>query len=444
MSWSRLEQTVPIVLAVALLFCLLTFAFFAIPSGLGSSRVDYFSLQADALRDGVLWISVGASPASCVMDGSWYAGQCFLYWGIVPAVFHLALPVVSDRVFAIAACAVATYFLLRILLRTARRLAGTDPPDPLVVLPIALFLTFGTGLAPTALLGWVYGESICFAFAFGLAGVWCLLPLAQRERIESLSIGRVVGGAVLLSLAALTRAPWFLVVVAVGLLGLSTDARALTRAPARRPVAALVCVFGLAFAIQAGLNQARFDSPFDFGVAHVYPNPEAKDPKPDQAHYSATAAPFNLMTYFVTGLPGRAVSHEDQRRAVALPYLTRLGHSSYHTEFPIGLLVAMPGLVLALPHAVRLRRAGRLARLGAMPWLLSPIALLLLVKEHQMMRYQLEVWLPVLMVAVPVLFARSADAKPWEGVVHWASLAVALGLSLIAAQQLIIYRHSWL
>ena len=57
-------------------------------------------------------------------DLSEYNGYCYSYWGIVPAVFHLALPFVHDRAMALLAFTVAVFFFLKMI-----RLGSAPNPD---------------------------------------------------------------------------------------------------------------------------------------------------------------------------------------------------------------------------------------------------------------------------------------------------------------------------
>jgi hypothetical protein len=427
-------------MVLAFLAWMITIGLLVIPSGLLASKLDYYSLYADSLVAGRLWVAEGATPASCVMDGSWYEGRCYLYWGIVPAFFHLLLPFLGDRLASIAAAAVATFFLLRIVLELGRRLAPGEEPDPLIAAPLSLFVTFGTGLATTALCGWVYGEAICFALAFAMSGLWLLLPLLLGDTTDDAAAPWLALGASLLGLAALTRASFFLVLLGVAaLVAIRTWPRLVSR-----QVVMVALPIALAFALQAWLNHARFGSPFDFGTAYVYPNPSLPNAQPDQAHYGLEPVPYNLLSYFFTGLPPRLTMTPGGQLGFAFPALTRFAHADYHVEFPSGLFLVMPSLLLGLRRLPGLARSSAGRGVLGLAAVFAPVSVLIIAKEHQIWRYQLELWLPVLLCVVPLLLASSRRVPGWEVMVHWTSLLLCCALTVVNTYMVLQYRSGWL
>jgi hypothetical protein len=278
------------------------------------------------------------------------------------------------------------------------------------VLPLSLFVTFGTGLSTTALCGWIYGESICVSFALGIAGVSLLLPLFFDKKIDS---QKIWFAGLLLALAGLTRVSWFLV------FGSAITVFVLKKKKVFAPL--ITCILVTA-AVQAILNVMRFNNPFEFGLRFSTGVLDARAAGPEHL-FSIGHLLANVMTYFFSGLPPH-IHQEDGRATLMFNAFTRFFHSDIYAEFPCALFLVMPSLFLGIPALMRIPRKS-LKKVTLFASIFIPAGLLILF-HTQVWRYQIEVWLFPLCLLVPALQSGPSQRK---AVLHWISLLMCLGLT---------------
>jgi hypothetical protein len=397
-SRSRLRSKIHRLIAAAF-FATLAVVLLSITSvGLHSSHIAYYERYARAIGEGHLWLH---QANTCDWDLSPHDGKCYSYWGIVPALFHWALPFVSDRFMTLIAAAVAVFFLLRLCIA----LSGIGEAEEERAMPLLLFLAFFTGLPATVLAARVYEEAIVFGAAFGLAGLY--VGLATRRAVLAMT---------LLTVAGLARTPWLGVAVLFCLYQLR-----------QKRLLAVVAPVAVGLLVQAWLNHARFGSIFEFGYAAQTSNRQmaASGTPPFSSHNLLG----NLFAYLVAALPPLENPLTSTTRAPDLQVLSitrTFMEGRPFQELGLALLPTMPSLLLCIPLWRRgeAPRAALTAALLALPPCLAVFGI-----AGCIYRYQLEATLPFVLVAVPPLL-RTPRWLKW----HWAALL--LGAPLVAVNAL--------
>jgi hypothetical protein len=417
--------SIELTVAVAFLFSVLLLTLYLSSVGLRSSRVPYYEAYGRSLAEGRLWIQEAASPARCGYDLSFYKGKCYPYWGIFPALIHWAMPFVSDRVVTLAACSIGLYFLLKALNGLAFR--KLPPAQEHIGMPFYLFVAFGTCLPGLAIAARVYEEAIAVGYAWGFAGLYFAIPLLlDGEDARSHDL-RSFASSLCLVMAGLSRLPWLSVAVLLNLWLLAKPVIS-TRSLSWRRILPTVIPVVLGCSLQLYLNYQRFEDPFDFGMSKATYNADviASGRRAVGLDYVGFNAIYNLFA----GLPPSGNPLRNGASDGQYPWISELFQSrSILKEFALGLFVLMPSLLIGFPVLLGAKQPGKLN--GLAPALLTlPLALASLAISGEVYRYQLEIYLPLLLLLIPPLLEHTRRRPEW-GALHWLSLLIPTPVTLV-------------
>jgi hypothetical protein len=199
-------KKIPIYLSVFVFLGLVIISLF-LPSRLGPTPHNWFAEYAQALTEGKLYLGEATQWRGCKWDQSFFEGKCYLYFGIVPALFHLAFPFITNRFFSILMTTIFVFFFSKTILKLSK-LKPKDSIDWLLTSFLLLTAVFATSFVSLALSSRVYDETICFSHAFGMAGIYFALPLLRLDE-ENLSLRGIICSTLMFILASLTRFTWF-------------------------------------------------------------------------------------------------------------------------------------------------------------------------------------------------------------------------------------------
>lgn len=233
--------------------------------------MGYYTMGADAALKGNLYIEYTPDKVNLI-DMIPYQGRYYPQWGPLPIVLHLTARLVglnlSDRVACLLAGLLTAWLFFEILLDLRRRYFPEFPKAACV------WFVFAFALAtPAALVAWratVYNESIGLAALGVVMAFVAFLRYQQQPKLLWLIVcGAATGGAMLTRISVVFYAfPFFLALAAANYL----QRRTLRAALSHLLVFSLPVV--LAGLLQMAYNQARFGSPFDFGIQY---KPETTD-----------------------------------------------------------------------------------------------------------------------------------------------------------------------
>jgi hypothetical protein len=248
-------KKIPLYLSIFVFVLLVSTALF-LPSRLGPTPHNWFSDYAQALLEGKLYVGEASQWRGCKWDQSFFEGKCYLYFGIVPAFFHLILPFFTNRFFSILMTSIFVFFFSKIILKLSR-LKPDDSIDWFVSSLLILTAVFAGSFFSLALGSRVYDETICFAHAFGIAGVYYALPFLGVDE-ENGGSKNLVLASLMFTLASLTRFTWF------GPFGLFCLFVLISKRKIYRALP--FGTLALAAGFQGWLNWARFHDPFELGM----------------------------------------------------------------------------------------------------------------------------------------------------------------------------------
>lgn len=419
--FSPSAAALPWTLALASFALMALVAAWKIPHGLGASGTDFYSLYAASLREGRLWLTEAKGVDDCPYDMSWYGGKCYMYWGIFPALVHLALPAISGRLVAIFAAAVAIFFLVRLIVEAVRKVGGEAATQSPSLVPLVLASLVATALLTDGVLGRVYEEAVVVGLATGLAGIASLLPCLAGVSIPT---GPLVAGSACLAMAALTRTSWIFAIAAVVVFLFYRWVREGRPTERLRQLAVLVAITGAAGCFQAWLNWARFGNPLEFGIRF---SSTLYGASPSHGNFSPWYIPRNLAVYFFVGFFTISRYHS--------AVLNLFSDATTYREFPIALFPLMPSLLIVAAFVPRLRRLD-LAPLAGPVVALSGLAAPVLMMYSQVYRYGVEAWVAALVALVPLLLAAEARERKSYAAYHWASLLLTVAFTFVNSQRL--------
>lgn len=238
----------------------------------------FYEIQSASVSRGGLAIIPGPQDLFyhdvCIYKGSYY-----FYWGLLPSFFYLCISTVLGRAAAHYLCTAAflfsfVYFFQLIIAKVIDSAGEHSETESTVIrlVPVPLLWLFLFSLPFNELDDWFYGRFVIYeqAIVFGLAFVMPAVYFAIRGFAERQS-SYVCFSAFLMSLAAWTRATWLvLAVLSVPLAAYAyakfrKDSTVKPKSTLER--ACLVCS-GLLLLGLLAVNYARFDSLWDFGLAH--------------------------------------------------------------------------------------------------------------------------------------------------------------------------------
>ncbi len=236
--------------------------------------MGYYSMQADAFLEGRL--NIAQTPdQGLLMDMIPLEGHYYLQWGPFPAVLHLIPKLVgmnlSDRVACmLVGCLISLVFLEIMLLLWGRYYRAL----PKWVCRWFFFaFALGTPTAIVALRGTIYHESIAWAALFVLAGF-----LAFLRYLIDLSPRCALLAGIAIALATATRVTQ--VLYAAGLFGGIAWMLRARKQPLRMALRHLA-IFSVpvvaSVLLMLAYNQARFHSPWEYGLRYV-PTVDAQKP----------------------------------------------------------------------------------------------------------------------------------------------------------------------
>lgn len=405
------NQAIPAGIAGAYLLLASLYALWKIPSGLGNTQMDYYPQYAQALLAGKFWLTPMDALQNCPHDLSGYDGHCYVYWGIIPALLHVIFPFLSDRLVALFASTIAIYFLNRLLLDLAR--ACSDEKISLLknALPFCLALSLVSGFGVLGLVGRVYEESLAVATALGLIGLTLARPYLWGDKVNFASL-KLLGSVLAFCAAGLTRIPWFLCGMMTGIFLLVSHSQR-TPPPLRmaqlKRLLGLGVVFLAAISIQLLINFLRFGNLMETGYSlqttqvNMAPWLESHP-----GVFSLRYLPYNAIIYWITGFKEFFLEEGI--------LLQKLMKHCYYREFPAGLLVWMPSLLLFFFVS---RKSLPRKQLFTMSVSLLPLAVPALLLSFQIFRYQ---WEAFAFGAVPIsaiLIARNPHPILAWGLLWW-------------------------
>ncbi len=349
------------------------------PLSLHEGSVDRYNLLASAFLHLHLWIGHapagllklpepynpaaneafihGPTDATSIADDILYHGYLYFVWGPAPALV-LLVPLhllgiepsasVTDSVFAIAGLGFALA-ALRVLIRQI----GASPLWMCVLAGLAI--AFSSSIPFLLRTPGATEDTLAGGYCFAMAGIWLALSAIERGRaslprlaLASLCFGLAAGSRPGLALSALVLVPVFL--------------KLRSRCSPRRLLLALAGPFGICCLLLLAYNQARFNSPLEFGIHYQLTR--------DNQH----TGPIEHLSYLLT---------DTWPYALSLPRLTAL--------FPFILLTiphVSPPPELSGPEITGglLPMAPIVAFLVALPWLwlrrpkrLGPLAVPLMI-----------------------------------------------------------------
>jgi len=415
---------IELTIAVAFFCSVLVLELYLSSVGLHSSRMPYYEAYGHSLAKGHLWIQEAATPAQCAYDLSFYKGKCYPYWGIFPALIHRTMSFLSDRAVTLIACPIGLYFLLKTL--TTLAFLKRRPALESIGMPFYLFVAFGTGLPALCIAARVYEEAIAVGYAWGFAGLYLAIPLLLDEEDSRPNKWlHPLASSLCLVLAGLSRLSWMGVAVLLNLWLLTRPAISKRSFLWRNTWPSLIPVI-LACALQLFLNYQRFDDPFDFGAskATYYAEVIATGKRAVALEYVGV----NAIYYLIAGMPPSQTPLRNDVSKLNYPWISELFPTA-NREFALGLFVLMPSLLLGFFPLLKWNREGKLKRLA--PALLTlPLALVPLSMQGQVHRYQLEIYVPLLLLLIPPLLEQTEKLQK-SVTLHWLSFLVPMPLTLV-------------
>jgi hypothetical protein len=382
-----------------------------------SDLMGYYSMQADAFRQGHLYIS-RTPEQGYLMDLIPFEGHLYLQWGPFPAVVHLLVKVLGGNLSDRVACILAGWLTSLVFLQIVVLIRRHFPDLPAWACRWLLFgFAFGTPTAIVALRGTIYHESIAIADLCVLSAFLAFLHFLDRRSAR----GALVAGLAL-GLAILTR-----VTQAIYAAGLFAGIAAIdyrNKEP-RRAVAAHLSAFSAPVAAAVLLmmwwNQARFHSPFEYGTRFMPTEDAARPP------YALTRAPENFRHYVLAPIK---VSRD-------LPWLAHQGwlplKYTLRAEDMSSMFLASPFLLLGLlswklfrSKEPRLRQVKVFGAVAGLSGLAVFFSLLCFVGTSR--RYMQD-FFPEFMILV--VLGMAAHAKPGEDWRRWRG--PAWGVAVLSA-----------
>jgi hypothetical protein len=434
MAYDRSLRVLPLSLALFSGLALLLASLF-LPSGLGPTPEDWFTDYARALFEGRLYIGEGNQWRDCKWDLSFFEGKCYLYFGIVPAIFHGVFPFVTNRAFSILATTLFVFFFTKIFLRMSQ-LTKNDSVDWLLSSLMVLGATCACGFISLALCSRVYEETICFAHAFGMAGLYFALPflnVGDRTPLKR----ELVFSSILFSLAALTRVTWFPVLM------LFCGFVFLNQRKSQKGWGLWVTIFppficlGLALFFQGGLNWVRFHNPLELGT--TYQSTQLRFSKKRESAHGLNSPVFalkNFFSYYLIRLFPQGGIVITKKTGILQEWLLK---DTTHFESPHTLSWTLPFSFLPL---LDFRSWFRFLKKGWQPIvLLLTLWLATLSIDSVIYRYQFEVSASFVLATVPYLISRSSrlSNKWFLGIV----LMALLGLTCAAYFSFEVINRFW-
>ena len=379
--------------------------------------MGYYSMLADALLDGRL--SIDYTPDEVhLIDMVPFEGRYYLQWGPVPALFHLAAKLgggeLTDRVACILAGWLASLAFLRISCVIRERYFQQLP----VWVCRAFFLAFAFGSPTTfvSLRGTIYHESIGVAAMFVVLG---FLVLLKHTACPSWRNALLCGTMFALALGTRVTSVFYAGALFLGLLvlerywqpGLKTSVMRLTAFVA--PVV-LACLMHLAN------NQARFGSPWEYGLRYM------GDPLQREAGFDVRRMPMNFLHYVLAPIQFQA----------ELPWIindgwapgTRAPGVTHRTEGMASMLLVTPFLLFGF-WIFRLWRGGgsyprELAVFGAIAAGSGTLSFLLLLSFSDTSRRYMQDFVPAMLIVAFIgaglWHSRKTNVSRWR----WPAAAV--------------------
>jgi hypothetical protein len=180
--------------------------------------------------------------------------------------------------------------------------------------------------------------------------------------------------------------------------------------------------------VQAWLNYLRFDDLLDFGISSgTYSREMIASGKGVTNIWNIG---WNAVYYYAAGLPPTDNPLQPPPPELSYPWVSAALQSRLMlTEFALGLFAVMPSLLLGLRRIRTPFAEPGHARLGLV-FVSLPVALSVLAVSGEVYRYQLEAWMPLLLLLVP-LAAKEALASDTVARLHWLSLVAFFPLTLM-------------
>lgn len=255
-----------------------------------SDLMGYYSMLADGLLQGHLYIA-RTPEQGYLQDMVPFEGHYYLQWGPFPAILHLIPKLIglnlSDRLACILAGWLTCLVFLEILLRLQSRYFPALPRW--VFLWLFFVLAFGTPTAIVALRGTIYHESIAWAALFVLLGFWAFLEYADKP---SARLAALVGAAIALALASRISDVLYAPALFAGIAALLHWKKRPLKSALTDLVAYSAPVL-LSLLLMLAYNQARFHSPWEYGLKYLRSVDPAKPP------YALNRVPENFRHYLL-------------------------------------------------------------------------------------------------------------------------------------------------
>jgi hypothetical protein len=292
-----------------------------------------------------------------------YKGRYYLYWGPVPAMLEVPVKaagdvVVGDDVLVFVFLGGSMYWITRLLLQLWKDHFTQIPGWALVgCILVAGWANPGPWMLNSP---WVYEAAIAGGQMFLLMGIYALYSTLAHS---SGSPGRMAWAGASFALAVGTRVGLVVAVAGVVLIVLcrAVSARRADK-PARRSagLAALILPLAVGALALAGYNQARFDSPFEFGQRYQLTSLNLR--QIGSAVMSLRNAPPNLYNYLAN--PVRTLKVFPYVKPVwggkHMSVLRLTVPEHYYSRQITGLLIAAPFSLFALSSVAGLwRRLGK-------------------------------------------------------------------------------------
>jgi hypothetical protein len=123
------------------------------------------------------------------------------------------------------------------------------------------------------------------------------------------------------------------------------------------------------------------------------------------------------------------------------PWISEL-FPTVNREFALGLFVLMPSLLLGFFPLLKWKKEGKL-KLLAPAVLTLPLALVPLSVAGQVHRYQLEIYVPLLLLLIPPLLEQAEKLQKLV-TLHWLSFLVPMPLTLVNSLWIVkTVCHTW-
>ncbi len=332
----------------------------------------FYELLGDAFLAGQLHLPVTPNPELLALpdpydpgqnepyrlqDASLYEGRYYLYWGPVPGLAHALWKGLTGQpastMLLQVLLGVGGYLCFRLLARALRDLAFPCVPDWSVELVALCYALGGVGpyLQGRAI---IHHEAFLWASLFLLAGFyWWVRGLAEeRGSLRHLALaGLLFGGAFgsRTTLVSYAAAAGLVLAVAIDVRRSLRPSATSTwlRAPSDRRALRQLIAFWVPSTAVLGLlalyNQARFDSPFEFGQAYQLAG-YLQDPK-----WSLAFVPYNLAAYLVL-VPTFILFFPFQYSPRPAEWFAA---DVWSLEHPISSILVIAPLVILAPLAIR-------------------------------------------------------------------------------------------